>query len=87
MCTRMCTVPLTSYGYGVRVGAMKTSTVKRRVAKIRQLAHDSETAHASEDKLWVDVLRAIAAGDADNPQSLAKEALQTEAIKFDRWFA
>lgn len=61
--------------------------VERRVANIAHLAdRDNEAAHAEEDALARDVLRAIAAGAPDAVQ-LAKAALQTGAFEFDRWCA
>ena len=63
--------------------------VRRRV---RELAEeytrkgDNEEAHCREDGLWVDVLTAIAAGAPDAAE-LAKAALETDALTFERWYA
>jgi hypothetical protein len=60
--------------------------VKARVAEIRALAGDDESAHSSEDALWAEVLQAIADG-APNAKELAKAALKTSEIDFARWCA
>lgn len=66
---------------------MDTSEIKKRVKEIKGVAWDDERAHSWEDKLWEDVLRAIANEDVDNPYTLAKEALKTKKIDFSRWCA
>lgn len=44
-------------------------------------------AHAEEDSLHVDVLRAIADGcPAETAQALAAEALRTVDLRFSRWY-
>lgn len=48
---------------------------------------DDEQAHALQDELWLAVLKAIAAGEVDNPQTVAAKACETENIKFSRWYA
>lgn len=62
---------------------MKVAEVKARVERVRSLAQDFEAAHSEEDKLYADVLSAIARG-AKNGQELAAAALQTEYIEFVR---
>lgn len=57
----------------------------KRVKAIKELAHDDEAAHAAEDALYCDVLKAIANNTCEDPQSCAKEALRTNQINFDRW--
>jgi hypothetical protein len=59
---------------------------RRRVAEIEASRNDSESAHHLLDKLYVDVLKAIAAGSGV-AYSLAAEALTAEEINFDRWYA
>jgi hypothetical protein len=62
--------------------------IRDRVARIRVHADtgDYEAAHGEEDDLWRDVLRAIADG-ADNPRAMAREALETTHIDFERYTA
>lgn len=68
---------------------MTSDEVKQRVEVVRNLAlieDDNEVAHAAEDKLWEDVLCAIADG-VRNPIELATEALKTREISYQRWYA
>lgn len=57
--------------------------VASRVATIEASSGDFEAAHAMEDDLHIDVLRAIAHGNSD-PVGLASEALRSLAIPFNR---
>ncbi len=41
----------------------------------------------AEDDLLLDVLTAIAKGDTADSADLAAEALLTQTIDFDRWYA
>src|ERR1051326_1491076 len=61
--------------------------VKSRVAKIRKLRDDSEMAHAAEDALYEELLAAIASGIAEEPAAMARVALETSTIDFERWCA
>lgn len=61
--------------------------VEREVARIRELRFDDESAHASEDDLWENTLRAIASGETDDPAGIAAAALKTKTIDFARWCA
>jgi len=61
--------------------------VVARVAEIQAAATDAEHAHGLEDDLWMDVLRAIAAGRCDEPRVCAKAALRSRDIEFGRWCA
>lgn len=54
------------------------------VARIAAAAHDPEAAHSMESTLWCNTLALIADGAAD-PQSLAREALKTRGLDFERW--
>lgn len=65
---------------------MKPDDVFDRVKAIEAMAGDEETAHAAEDELHTDVLQEIAAGSPYAAQ-LAREALRTLDLKFDRWYA
>lgn len=76
---------------------MQVSDVLARVGEVRACADgaselvactagDPEMAHTVEIQLWRDVLEAIADG-ADDPAALARAALYTQEIKFERWLA
>jgi hypothetical protein len=65
---------------------MTTDEINERVQAIKDIAHDDEVAHSAEDRLYIDVLQAIANG-ADNPRELAAAALATQGIEFARWYA
>ncbi len=65
-----------------------------RLAKITELADDDEAAHVQEDKLHVDVLKAIGwtHGEPTVEQmrqgvELAREALKSLEIRFGRYCA
>lgn len=65
---------------------MKLQHVTSRLKAIVGLsAYDNAGAHAAEDKLHTDVLRAIAKGHPD-AQALAREALKSTKINFARWY-
>ena len=65
---------------------MTVDEIIDRTQVIRRASHDPELAHGEEDQLWSDVLRAIADG-APEPAALARAALATADIAFDRWYA
>lgn len=65
---------------------MTPDHVRMQVAAIGAL-HDSESAHADEDRLHSAVLHAIADGHCDDPAALARAALATEELTFSRWYA
>jgi hypothetical protein len=62
-------------------------TINARLAEIQHCAGDHELAHSLEDRLFRDVLTAIAAGTSDNPEELAAAALRSHDIDFHRWCA
>jgi len=66
---------------------MTTDEAKRRVEEIRAIRGDDESAHAAEDQLYRDILKAIAEGKAENPAALCAEGLRTRRIRFCRWCA
>ena len=66
---------------------LTVSDVKRCVEDIAAIKHDDEMAHSLEDMLYEDVLKAIAAGECEDPQECAKIALMTAEIDFARWCA
>lgn len=65
---------------------MTCDEVRKRVAEIADIIWDDERAHSMEDRLYVDIMRAIIAGASD-PQSLCYEALKTQDLDFARWCA
>ncbi len=65
---------------------MTKEEVMKVVEEIRSGMHDNEMAHIYEDKLYLDVLTAIAGG-ATNAAELASEALRTQELAFERWHA
>lgn len=64
---------------------MTLQNIRDRIARIIRLsdADRLEAASGEEALLWRDTLQAIASG-ADNPGSLATEALKTTQIHFER---
>jgi hypothetical protein len=60
--------------------------IRARVQEIKNLCDDNEAAHSLEDALDEDVLTAIADG-AQNPAELARAALATKELEFERWYA
>lgn len=66
---------------------LTTKEVRRRVAAIRKAVQDDERAHGMENTLYIDVLRAIATHQCEDPASCAKAALATEKLDFNRWTA
>jgi hypothetical protein len=65
---------------------MTVKDVQRRVAEIDALGNDPESAHGSEDQLYVEVLTAIAEG-VSNPGELAAAALKAAELDYTRWYA
>lgn len=58
------------------------------VVAIADVEYDNEQAHCLEDQLWCDVLTAIAEGNATpSPALLAREAVRTAQLTFQRWYA
>ncbi|MFJ9558320.1 hypothetical protein ACIRPH_31320 [Nocardiopsis sp. NPDC101807] len=62
---------------------MTPQDVASRVNYVNNLRGDDEVAHSAEDDLYADVLQAIADG-ADSPAELARVALGTKSINFNR---
>jgi hypothetical protein len=58
--------------------------VKDEVVNVA-LSDDNEMAHAREDRLYLDVLKAIAGG-CKNPEELAQAALLTQKVNFPRGY-
>jgi hypothetical protein len=56
------------------------------IVRVAGKVRDPEMAHQLEDRLYQDVLAAIALG-ADNAKELAEAALKCSEIRFRRWYA
>lgn len=65
---------------------MDLAELERRIGFLEAGRGDDEGAHAEEDRIHVDVLRAIRDG-YPNPVELADRALDTLDIEFCRWYA
>lgn len=65
-----------------RVGALRASGRPTAMGP----SYDDENAHIEEKRIWGEVLVAIAKG-APNADALAREALETSHIDFQRWYA
>lgn len=68
---------------------MTLDQVREALEEIRAEAKkdDDEGAHICEDRLHVDVLRAIAEGTAEDPVAMARLALESALVDFHRWCA
>ena len=65
---------------------MTEEEVRVRVAEIDAIADLPEQSHLAEDRLYREVLGAIAAG-ADNPAGLARAALAAQHLGLDRYYS
>jgi len=75
------------HGRGVVRGEQLTpALVREGIAAVVEAAaeEDFEAAHAEEDKLRARVLRAIAGGRCDDPETCARLALSTSVVAFTR---
>ena len=67
---------------------LRMREVEARVRKIKEMKGDNEAAHVEEDNLYEEVLRAIVAHSRYGYASdLARAALRTKEIGFERWYA
>jgi hypothetical protein len=68
---------------------MKRADIEQLIQTMRENAKDNEWAHGLEDSIREQALGAIASGEVtgDEARDLARLALSTSAIKFDRWYA
>lgn len=66
---------------------LTVAMVAGRVGNIYAERLDNEAAHSAEDKLHQDVLKAIANGECEDPAACAQQALMTQGIDFERWYA
>ena len=64
---------------------MTTGDIENRVNSIAVCCWDNEVAHSLEDKLHQDVLREIAK-QRTRAGGLARAALKTLDIDYDRWY-
>lgn len=60
-------------------------SVKRAVVAIQKEDGDAPAHHQADD-LYLGILKAIANGRAENPQAMAKEAVEVEHFAFERWY-
>ena len=65
---------------------MTIDEVQSRVAAIDEVADSPEKAHQEEDRLYCDVLEAIAAG-AEDPVGLARAALSARELDLVRYYS
>lgn len=65
---------------------MTLDEITKRVAMIWETRGDAEIAHSEEDRLYLDVLRAIAEGEPE-AQAFAVVALTVSRMDFPRWHA
>ena len=65
---------------------MTVDEIRARVAQIDATADLVEKAHREEDRLYREVMRAIAGG-ASNPVELAQAVLATEDLGLDRYYS
>lgn len=62
---------------------MTIEEIEKRLVKIMSGWSDVEYQHMVEEKLYIDVLKAIADG-IKNPSELAKKALEAQDIEYPR---
>lgn len=65
---------------------MTPEDIRHRLHIIAGVSWDEEEAHKMEDQLHLDVLGAIAASQCTEPKECALMALQSQLIKFKRWY-
>lgn len=66
---------------------MTVEEVRARIEALEVVKHDDEAAHGAEDRLYQDIVRAIANGTCVDAVSCCEEALRSVAIPFGRWCA
>lgn len=71
----------------LQVWPLSHEAVAAAVETLRCIAGDPEEAHSFEDEIHAMVLRAIAAGECEEPARCASAALRTAEILFPRWCA
>lgn len=65
----------------------KILNVSAELTRIERMANDPELAHRAEKLLWEKALVLIAAGAIKNPETLARQVLETRSFQFPRWFS
>lgn len=65
---------------------VKVVDIAAAMGELSAIADDDEAAHAAEDSLHTNILRAIALG-VDTAPLLARAVLRTEEIRSARWCA
>lgn len=67
---------------------MTEQELRTRVDQLKDNHDDDEVAHSEEDRIYKDVLRAIASGEAvPDAATLATIALECDDLDFYRWCA
>lgn len=62
-------------------------TIKESLAEIKAMPDDNEVAHCLEDKLYLNVLAAIANGTCESPAEAAALAITSQNFDHFRWYA
>jgi hypothetical protein len=78
-------MPVLSTAVGGKIVTLKEC--QDWVAKIGGMIADDENAHVEEDDLYLAILEYFAAVAPPDLANLAKEALKTQKLEFDRWYA
>lgn len=63
----------------------KPQDIMNEVGRIQSIK-DPVAAHAAEDNLYYSVLLCIANGQGEDYQNMAKQAIKSQNIKFDRGY-
>lgn len=66
---------------------MNIEDVFRKLSEIADVVGDYEAAHSREDDLYYDLLKAIAAGECDDPEACARVAISSKHLDFPRYCA
>lgn len=66
---------------------MRLADVQQRASEVRACGDDVEERHYAEDALFVDLLRAIAAGDCTAPAACARLCVALYDANDTRWFS
>lgn len=66
---------------------LSKALARGKVAYIKSIAGDDESAHAEEDNLYHAFVAAVAKGPDKELAELAEIILETEKIEFARWCA
>jgi hypothetical protein len=66
---------------------MTLEEIQKRVAAIKEMAGDDESAHGAEDQLYSDFIAYVATLDNHSLAQKAKLVLSTAELRFSRWCA